>query len=128
MNRDIASSEAPLQVFYNSACPVCRAGISHQRKQDMVGTCQWIDVHQEDAPALPDASKLDDVRERLHVVDEKGKLHIGISAFIKIWRKSPRYRWLARILRLPVIQGCAQAIYIGFAKFLFHWNKLKGHW
>ena len=38
----------PSKVYYNSACPVCNAGIKDQRKrmQDCgVNDIEWVDVH-----------------------------------------------------------------------------------
>ena len=57
-----------LKVYYNSACPVCRAGINSQRTR-MTGCdvdVEWIDIH-----TLPDRLKeigaeQEFVRERLH--------------------------------------------------------------
>jgi len=42
----------------------------------------------EDLKALD--AELEFVRERLHVVDEHGKLNIGFDAFLTIWRHSPK--------------------------------------
>jgi predicted DCC family thiol-disulfide oxidoreductase YuxK len=82
---------AKLRVYYNSACPVCDAGIRGQR-QRMAGCpveVQWIDIH-----SRPDALKeigasQEFVRERLHVVDDKGTLRVGAEAFRALWAHTP---------------------------------------
>ncbi len=47
---------------------------------------------------------------RLHVLQD-GKLIAGLDAFIAIWAALPRWKWAARVARLPVIHGIMAAAY-----------------
>lgn len=118
------------QVFYNSACPVCKAGVESQRA-DMQACgidVEWIDVH-----AQPDAvdqvgASLEDVRERLYVRDEHGNVRIGADAFSELWRRTPGQRWLAGIAQAPLLRPLWHRLYNVFARQLYRWNRRKGHW
>ena len=78
-----------MKVYYNSACPVCKAGIERQRAKSGDGDSCWYDVHQENTRVDEIGAKLEFVRERLHVVDEHGELQVGFDAILAIWRESP---------------------------------------
>src|SRR5262245_40492908 len=99
-------SDTKPQVFYNSACPVCKAGIDAQRGE--MQACgldaEWIDVHTRPEVVEQLGASLEEVRERLYVRDETGRLRIGADAFTELWSRSPRQRWLAWLFRLPLLR------------------------
>lgn len=118
-------------MYYNSACPICKAGIESQRQhleQCGIDDIEWIDVHTNPTAASEVGSSLEQIRERLHLKDSNGVLSTGIDAFIHLWQQSPNQRWLAKILQIPVIKLLAQASYNCFAKLLYRWNRLLKHW
>ncbi len=124
-------SEAPKpQVFYNSACPVCKAGIDSQRAnmQACGIDAEWIDVHAAPQAVAQLGASLEDVRERLYVKDESGAVRIGADAFTELWSRTPGQRWLGRLLRLPVLRPLGHWLYNVFARQLYRWNRRKGHW
>lgn len=117
-----------MKVYYNSACPVCKAGIEGQKEKESSCEIQWADVHTDNQLVREVRAELEFVRERLHVVDEGGKLHIGFDAFLAIWKKSPREQWKARIFGLPVVKQICRIAYNLFAAALYKWNRSKRHW
>ncbi len=117
-----------LNVYYNSACPVCDAGINSQKNKSSECAIQWNDVHQQNDLAEEVSAALETVRERLHVIDENNNLHVGIEAFIVIWNNSPKEKWKARVLSLPLIRPMANIAYNGFARLLYKWNRRRGSW
>ncbi len=119
---------APLKIYYNSACPVCNAGIKAQMHKDSVCEIQWNDVHKDNVLASETGAELEYVRERLHVVDEQGHLQVGFNAFLTIWRNSPSESWKARIFSLPLIKPLCGVAYNLFAAALYKWNRNKQHW
>lgn len=120
--------EKKIKVYYNSACPVCKAGISHQKNKSNQCEIDWNDVHSNNNYAQDVSENLELVRERLHVIDENNTLQIGIEAFIAIWQHSPSEQWKVGLLSLPVINPLANAAYNYFARLLYRWNLSKGHW
>jgi predicted DCC family thiol-disulfide oxidoreductase YuxK len=119
--------ESSITVFFNSACPVCDAGISFQKKKMEACRVEWKDVHLHNDLVKTIDADLEFVRERLHVIDESGQLHIGYNAFIAIWHHSPNERWKAKLSSLPVVLPVLNMIYNAFAKVLYQWNRSKRH-
>ncbi|GLS18988.1 thiol-disulfide oxidoreductase [Labrys miyagiensis] len=122
----------PLTVWYNTKCPVCDAGIRHQRSKllDAVkaGRIEFLDINlQPDALARFGAS-LDDIRRRLHATDESGRLLVGADVALAIWRRTPRQGWIASLLGAPGVIQLTRFGYDRFADVLFAWNKRKGRW
>ena len=119
------------KVYYNSACPVCNAGIKDQRQRMEacgVKDVEWIDVHTRPEAVREVGAPLEQVRERLHVKTEDGRLDIGADAFTRLWLQTPSQRWLAKLLQLPVLRQITSLAYNAFAKLLYHWNRARGHW
>lgn len=122
-------AEAPLTVLYNGACPVCRTGISIYEGADRRGPCRhrWIDIAAEPGALADHGLARDAVKKRLHAIDGRGHLHIGIDAFAALWQHSPGQGWLAAIARLPGLHGLLAAGYDHLlAPALFAWNRARG--
>jgi predicted DCC family thiol-disulfide oxidoreductase YuxK len=119
-----------VKVYYNSACPVCDAGIKGQRER--MEACpievEWIDIHSNAEAVTEIGAQRELVRERLHVVDESGELRIGADAFEALWRHTPSQQRFARIVRLPIVRAVARWLYNVFAAGLYAWNRAKGRW
>lgn len=128
----VADDSQPVEVFYNSACPVCRAGMDEQRRA-METPGQAEDVEFTDMTASPEALAadgltLDHVRRHFYVRDGAGHLHRGADAAAVLWRMTPGRRWLGRLISLPLIRPLAGLSYDWFADRLYNWNRRKGRW
>ena len=121
---------ARTKVYYNSACPVCDAGIKHQQRKlhGCDAEVEWIDVHSHNEAARQIDADLEFVRERLHVVDEAGTTQVGSKAFSALWKLTPGQRRLAQASDLPIVRDLFRWSYNGFAAVLYRWNRLKGRW
>lgn len=115
------------EVYYNSACPVCKAGINHQMEKMDNCNIRWSDVHTSNDYQEALNSELDFIRQRLHIKNEAGEIKVGIDAFIAIWATSPGEAWKAKLLNLPIVHWLAAKSYNGFAWALYHINKLLKH-
>lgn len=124
----MSTEKAPIIVYYNSACPVCDAGIGQQKSRMQGCAVQWQDVHTNTAARGEIPSPLEFVRERLHVIDENGELRVGMEAVLTIWRHSPHEHWKARLLGQPGLRQLTGWAYNIFAAVLYRWNIRKGHW
>jgi len=120
------------RVFFNSACPVCRAGVANQRERmEATGAgrgIEWCDIAADPAALAPRGIAVDDVRRKLYVEDEQGALHIGADAFTALWRETPGRRWMARLLSAPGVSGLARWGYDRFADLLYWWNRRQRRW
>lgn len=119
-----------LKVYYNSACPVCDAGIRGQR-QRMEGCpvdVEWVDIHSHPDALEEIGAPQEFVRERLHVVDENGELRVGAEAFRALWTHTPGQRRLARLTGLPLLNRLSEWAYNAFAAMLYAWNRANHRW
>jgi len=124
--RHIASKAT---VYYNSACPVCNAGIcAMQERTASDAGIEWIDVHRN--PEALDALglRLEDVRERLHVADAEGRMRVGADAVAEALQRVPQGRIFSVLLRLWGVRSLAHLAYNAFARQLYRWNRSKNHW
>ena len=117
-----------IKVYYNSACPVCDAGINAQKNKSSECAFDWNDIHTNNELVQDVSDDIEYVRERLHVVDENDEVFVGINAFIAIWRHSPKERWKAKLLSLPMIKPFANIAYNIFARLLYQWNRKCSSW
>jgi predicted DCC family thiol-disulfide oxidoreductase YuxK len=119
-----------LKVYYNSACPVCDAGIRGQKQR--MGGCpinvEWIDIHSHPEMLEEIGAAQEFVRERLHVVDETGELRIGAEAFRALWKHTPGQAAMARLAGLPVLRVLARGTYNALAALLYRWNRANRRW
>ncbi len=119
------------KVYYNSACPVCNAGINDQRRRMEacgIKDIEWVDVHTNPEAVSEVGASLEQVRERLHVKDSNGQLNVGADAFTCLWSQTRGQRRLAKLLRLPGLKQLTHSAYNLFARLLYLWNRTKGRW
>jgi predicted DCC family thiol-disulfide oxidoreductase YuxK len=122
------SAESKVEVFYNSACPVCRAGVNAQRGMENTCEIEWIDVRADQHAVRDLGVDLELVRERLYVRDAEGRTQVGADAFLALWRQTPRLRWLAKFIAFAPVASFARWVYDAFARRLYAWNRRKGRW
>ena len=121
-----------LTVWYNTKCPVCNAGINWQRNRlvraAQSGAIEFRDINDEPGALLRFGAGVNDVRRRLHGVDEDGHCYAGIDCVIEIWRRTPGDDRLAGIVGMPVVRQLSGVVYDLFASALYTWNRLMGRW
>ena len=121
-----------LTVFYNTKCPVCDAGIGWQKRR-LINAVRQGKIAFEDINQQPEALKaygatLEDIRRRLHAVDDSGALLVGADVAIAIWRLTPGDGWLAAMFGNAVMRPVSRFAYNRFADVLYAWNRHKRHW
>lgn len=123
---------AGLTVWYNTRCPVCDAGIRHQKKRLVeavkAGRIAFRDINLEPDALARHGASLDDIRRRLHATDAAGRLLVGADVAVAVWRATPGEGWLASLLGNPVVLPVTRFVYDRFADLLYAWNRRKGRW
>jgi predicted DCC family thiol-disulfide oxidoreductase YuxK len=115
-----------ITVYYNSACPVCDAGICQQRARMVGSRVEWVDVHNQPELASQLGIALEAMRERLHVRDAKGEIQVGDLALAELAaRTRSQHLWAWVIRRFHFLTG---PLYTLFARWLYRWNRRRGHW
>tara|TARA_B100002052_G_C15632908_1_gene484832 strand:- start:43 stop:399 length:357 start_codon:yes stop_codon:yes gene_type:complete len=106
--------------YFNESCNICRAEINHYKKINK--SINWIDViHNNCASRETNLSSKELIR-RLHII-KNDELYKGLDAFIVVWNEIPRYKFLSKLLALPIIYHVGWLIYEFFAVILFYKNK-----
>jgi predicted DCC family thiol-disulfide oxidoreductase YuxK len=125
-------SMAELTVWYNTRCPVCDAGIRHQKRRLVeavkAGRIEFRDINLEPEALAHHGASLEDIRRRLHATDSDGRLLVGADVAIAVWRATPGEGWLASLLGNPVTLPLTRFVYDRFADLLYAWNRRKARW
>ena len=110
-----------MKVFFNNSCKICRSEINLYKKEN-VKDIDWIDITN-NSDAEKETSKNDkELLRRLHV-KEDGKIIQGAEAFLYVWKKIPKYKFLYKFFKLPIIFTIFKYGYEMIAFFLYLKNK-----
>ena len=98
------------RILFNADCPVCNAEICHYRDY---AARRGIQLGFDDLNTVdPETYGItrDQAAKRLYVLHD-GEIISGIPAFLIIWSLLPRYRWLGKLVNLPLIRHIAIFVY-----------------
>lgn len=112
-----------LCVYYDGGCPLCRAEIASYQRTEGGESLRWVDASSGNAEQLGpdlDAAK---ALARMHVRRADGSLLQGAAAFAEIWSQLPRWRWLARLARLPGALPVLDLLYTVFLAIRPLWRQ-----
>jgi demethoxyubiquinone hydroxylase (CLK1/Coq7/Cat5 family) len=113
---DAAEGTDALTVLYDGACPLCAKEISHYQGLTPLCPVQWVDVSQlPDGDVTPGLSR-DQALARMHVIAPDGSVISGARAFVAMWERLPRWRWLARLASVPPLPAVLEWLYRGFLR------------
>ena len=110
-----------MKVYFNNSCKICRSEINLYKKEN-VQDIDWIDITN-NSDAEKDTFRNDkQLLRRLHV-KENGQIIQGAEAFLYIWKKIPKYKFLYKFFKLPIIFTIFKYVYEMVAFFLYLKNK-----
>ena len=110
-----------MKVYFNNSCKICKAEIDLYKKEK-IQEIDWIDIT-DNASALKETSKnSSELLRRLHVKDGEKVLE-GADAFLILWKKMPKYKFLYNFFKLPIIVNLFSFSYEIIAFFLYLKNK-----
>ena len=110
-----------MKVYFNNSCNICRSEINLYKKEN-IKDIDWIDITN-NLDAEKETLRNDkELLRRLHV-KENGKIIQGAEAFLYVWKKIPRYKFLYKFFKLPIIFQIFKFTYEIIAYFLYLKNK-----
>ena len=107
-------SEPRKTIYYDGACPLCTLEIAHYQKQQGAENLCFRDVSRADETPGADLTR-EQALARFHIRQADGTLLSGAAAFVAIWDDLPKWRWAARLARLP---GILPIMEVGYRLFL----------
>ena len=110
-----------IKVFFNNSCNICRLEINHYKKISDTNL-EYVDItNNEEAIKLTSKSQKELLR-RIHVIDN-GNVIGGAKAFVIIWSKIPKYKFLSKLFSIKIFFVIFHYLYEFVAYFLFLKNK-----
>ena len=92
-----------MKVYFNNSCKICKAEIDLYKKEK-IQEIDWIDITDNTLATRETSKNNKELLRRLHV-KEGEKVLEGAEAFLALWKKIPKYRFLYNILKLPITYG-----------------------
>jgi len=108
-----------ITVFYDGKCGLCSKEINHYRQIAPDDIFIWQDITQSSESLEAAGISYEQGLKLLHAKDIEGNFHIGVDAFILIWKQLKRWRLLASLVSLPVIRQLTDMAYRLFAHWCF---------
>jgi ubiquinone biosynthesis monooxygenase Coq7 len=87
-------------VLYDGSCPLCALEIKQYQKIIPDSPIHWVDVSSPEFIAPLGQTKAS-LMQRFHVVQPNGEMVSGAAAFVTVWEKLPKFRYLAALSKLP---------------------------
>ena len=110
-----------MKVYFNNSCKICRSEINLYKKQN-IQDIDWIDITNNKEAEIETSRNEKELLRRLHI-KEDGKIIQGAEAFLYVWKKIPKYKFLYKFFKLPIIFTIFKYGYEVIAFFLYLKNK-----
>ena len=110
-----------MKVYFNNSCNICRAEINLYKKQN-IEDIEWVDITNNKSAEIETQKNDKALLRRLHIKDGE-KVISGAGAFLLVWKKIPKYKFLYTFFKTPVIFTLFSLSYEIIAFFLYLKNK-----
>ena len=110
-----------MKVYFNNSCKICRTEIDMYKKEK-VQEIDWVDITNNYLAEKETSKNSKELLRRLHV-KEGDKIIQGADAFLILWKKIPKYKFLYKFFKLPIIYNLFSVGYELVAFFLYLKNK-----
>lgn len=121
---DMASktnTELPAEIYFDGACPVCRAEMDMWRRAPALSETAWRDVAGADSP--PEGVSRDAALARFHVRLGTGQVVSGARAFLALFKSNRRLRPVAVLLDRQPFLVVLDAGYWAFLRVRPLWRR-----
>ena len=110
-----------MKVYFNNSCNICRAEINLYKKQN-IKDIEWVDITDNKIAEMETQKNDKALLRRLHIKDGE-KVIGGAEAFLLVWKKIPKYKFLYTFFKMPIIFTFFSYFYEIIAFFLYLKNK-----
>ena len=110
-----------MKVYFNNSCKICKAEIDLYKKEK-IQEIDLVDITDISLATKETSKNSKELLRRLHVKDGEKVLE-GADAFLALWKKMPKYKFLYNFFKLPVIFSLFSIVYEIVAFLLYIKNK-----
>ena len=110
-----------MKVYFNNSCKICRSEINMYKKEN-IEDIDWIDITDNKEAEKETSKNNKELLRRLHI-KENDQVIEGAEAFLYVWKRIPKYKFLYSFFKLPVIFTIFKYGYEIVAYFLYLKNK-----
>ena len=110
-----------MKVYFNNSCKICKAEIDLYKKEK-IDEIDWVDITDNELAEKETSKDNRQLLRRLHVKDGE-KVFDGAEAFLLLWKKMPKYKFLYNFFKLPIIFNIFSVVYVIVAFFLYIKNR-----
>ena len=110
-----------VKVYFNNSCKICKAEIDLYKKEK-IKEIDWVDITNNNLAEKETSKNNKELLRRIHVKDGE-KILGGAEAFLALWKKMPKYKFLYNFFKLPIIFNLFSFVYEIVAFFLYLKNK-----
>jgi predicted DCC family thiol-disulfide oxidoreductase YuxK len=110
-----------MKVYFNNSCNICKTEINLYKKEK-IKEINWVDISQNQSAEIETNKNSKELLRRLHIKNN-GKVFSGSKAFLLLWKKIPKYKFLYNFFKLPIIFQIFTIGYEIIAFFLYLKNR-----
>ena len=110
-----------MKVYFNNSCKICKTEIDLYKKEK-IQEIDWVDITNNTLAEKETSKNSKELLRRLHV-KEGEKVLQGAEAFLLLWRKIPKYKFLYNFFSLPIIFNIFSFFYEIVAFILYFKNR-----
>ena len=110
-----------MKVYFNNSCNICRTEINLYKKQN-IKDIEWVDITDNKSAEIETQKDDKALLRRLHIKDGEEVIS-GAEAFLLVWKKIPKYKFLYTFFKTPIIFTLFSLFYEIIAFFLYLKNR-----
>ena len=110
-----------MKVYFNNSCKICKAEIDLYKKEK-IKEINWVDITNNNLAEKETFKNSRQLLRRLHVKQGEKVLE-GADAFLALWKKMPKYKFLYKFFKTPIIFNIFSLSYEFVAYILYLKNK-----
>ena len=99
-----------LIVYFNGRCSICAPEVAMYQRMAAAHKIDTLAFKNIFETELPDGLTEETALQRIHAL-EGGKLLVGAEAFIAMWLRLPRFKYLAHAINWPIMRSITGLIY-----------------
>ncbi|AMO58054.1 thiol-disulfide oxidoreductase DCC family protein [Endozoicomonas montiporae] len=102
-----------ITVYFDGACPLCVREVSRWRNASFSCEVEWFDITGQEQALNERGIDPRQAMLQLHTQTSDGNTFVSIDSYALLLEQLPRWRWLGKLMALPVIKPVLRWSYDG---------------